>query len=460
MCYTLLMPSPNDSRAGAARPTLVIRGGHTLQGTVHIQGSKNAAQKLIPATLVYPGVYTLTNIPEIGDSDALLDVLVFLGATVRRSGTTVWIDTCNLRPAALPPEITAKSTGTFLFAGALLSRFGHAYIHHPGGDAIGKRPITWHLDAFRALGAEVVSTETYYEVHANHLTATVIEFPRATVNGTVNAILAACRARGTTVLRNVPLEPDIDAVITFLNAAGADITQTFAEIRVAGSSHARGHATIAVHPDRNDSATFMLAGALCGHSVTLSPVVPQHVASMLDALTNAGVSCRLRHFEGQQQVTVTTATMTRPLNIASALFPGFSTDWGPLIQVLMTQLPGVSTFHETIFGARFAHIPELVRMGATIEPWRPNPPVSGYNYSPRDEPVAKPGIRIFGPCRLHGATVLATDVRAGAALVLAALVADGETVLQHYDHVERGYSRFVERLRGVGADIHYLRDHG
>lgn len=434
----------------------VIQGGFPLRGEVTIQGAKNAAQKILPATIVFPGTYVLHNLPRIQDTAALIEILRFLGAEVTFPAPhTVRVNTERVVTKEIPPEITALSTGTFLFAGALLSRYGEVRLWHPGGDRIGKRPVTWHLDAFRRLGASIHEADTYYEVRATSLVGTTIPFVRPTANGAVNAIIAAARAAGETTIENVAPEPEIHNAVVFLQTIGARVEwRDERSLFVRGVDRGTGSGEVDIIPDRNDAATFLIAAVLGHGPVTLQDVRAEHLTPLLEALTSVGAKLETHTDHGHQSITVECGALNPSgLDITSRPYPGFSTDWGPLIQVLMTQLPATSTFHETIFSQRFAHISELVKMGAAIR-YLDLPADEGlYNFSPAPETNGYHAVEIRGPSQLHGTVVHANDVRAGAALVLSGLIASGMTEVTGIEQVERGYEAFAERLNQLGAAI-------
>jgi len=432
----------------------LIQGDFPLRGEVTIQGAKNAAQKILPSTIVFPGTYILHNLPHIQDTAALIEILRFLGAEVTfLAPHTVRVNTEQVVAKEIPPEITALSTGTFLFAGALLSRYGEVKLWHPGGDRIGKRPVTWHLDAFRRLGASIHEAEAYYEVRANGLVGTTIPFLRPTANGAVNAIIAAARAAGETTIENVAPEPESRNAVDFLQTVGARIEwRDTRSLLVHGVDRGTGSGKVDIIPDRNDAATFLIAGVLGHGPVTLQDVRADHLTALLDTLTSVGAALELHTDQGRQSITVQrVAWNSTGLEITSRPYPGFSTDWGPLIQVLMTQLPAASIFHETIFSQRFVHISELVNMGATIHYLDLPADEDLYNFT--SEVHGHHAVEIRGLSPLHGTVVHANDVRAGAALVLGGLIASGVTEVTEIEQVERGYEAFAERLNQLGAAI-------
>ena len=437
--------------------TLCVQGGFPLRGEVVIQGAKNATQKILPATVLWPGVYTLRNIALIEDARALLSILQFLGDDIHFVNPhDVQINTERIVSQEIPPALTALSTGTFLFAGALLGRFGEAKVWHPGGDRIGKRPVTWHLEAFRRLGATVTEHEAFYEVHAPALHGNTISFRRPTANGAVNAVITAMSARGTTRIEGVAPEPEIQCALDFFRLMGGQIRWIETNVvEVVGTPRGTGGGDMRVIPDRNDAATFLIAGALGHGPVTLHHVRSEHLLPLLDVLQRVGVMVEIR-IDGEQSSMTVQCDQLQPatIQVTSRPFPGFSTDWGPMTEVLLTQVPGDHVFHETIFARRFAHIPELVQhMGAAIQPLDFSVDEQIYNF---DRELIVPGahaIAITGPSLLYGGHVQANDVRAGAALVLAGLIAKGQTEVTGIEQIERGYEAFHERLQSLGASI-------
>lgn len=436
----------------------VIQGGFPLHGEVTIQGAKNAAQKILPATIVFPGEYFLKNVPLIQDARALIDILIFLGAEVEFVGERVLrINTENVCTKEIPPDVTATSTGTFLFAGALLGRFGEVKIWHPGGDRIGKRPVTWHLAAFQKLGASVIEEPSYYQVHAAKLMGNcTIPFAKPTANGTVNAVIASVRAHGETIIENVAPEPEIRNFLEFMQNIGANVEWIGEnQIHVKGVEQGNGSGEVEIIPDRNDAATFILAAALGHGPVTLHPLRQDHLRPLLDMLKNIGVRFETSTDQSGQSLTVQCDELrTTDLHITSRPYPGFSTDWGPMTEALLTQVPGNHLFHETIFSQRFAHMQEFIRMGAEIH-YRDIPDADHlYNF------VRTPGlfhaVQIQGPSRLQGTAVHANDVRAGAALVLGGIVAAGVTEVSGIEQIERGYEMFAKRLNQLGASIEQI----
>jgi UDP-N-acetylglucosamine 1-carboxyvinyltransferase len=434
---------------------LTVGGPARLHGSVAVQGSKNAAQKLIPAAAAIPGRYRLDNVPEIEDTEIMLGVLSHLGGKVDRSDrTVVQLDTTALEDREISSELSRLGTGTFMFAGALLARFGHARICHPGGDRIGARPVGLHLDAFRALGVTVRELDCAYDLTATRLRPTTFKFAKRTVNGTVNALLAVVLSGGGTQLQNVAVEPDIENVVDFLNSAGARLRldHSSGTLSVKAAAVPIGEARIAVTPDRNDAATFAVAASLAGDTVELVGIGRSDIESLCSLLERVGIRC-LASSNGSRPALVLQRGSLKAIDdpVESGPYPGLSTDWGPQIQVLLSQLPAPSEFHETIFSNRFAHVAELSKMGldaVLVTPDGTRCPAS--EFSPH---ATYTRLKICGPNALVAARVTANDIRGGAALVLAGLAASGTTVVEDSYQVRRGYSRFAERLSGLGADI-------
>ena len=432
--------------------TLIIQGENSLHGKIEVAGSKNAFHKLIAACMLIPGEHTLRRVPNSSDAESLVAIAERLKARVDwdRPGRVLRIDSRRMSPEILLPELTSKSTGSFLFAGALLARFNEVLIGHPGGDDIGVRPVDRHLEAFRALGAEVSTQGDLYDIRAMPLHAGSVSFERDTVNGTANAVLAALGARGKTTLAGASTDPDVLALLDFLRLAGQRISWHESTLVVDGAGlRATVSVDFEVPPDRNDAATLLVAAALCGDRVEIVGLRGEAMAPLLECLEYAGT--RLEQHGASVTVSAPEVASRRAVNVATAPFPGFSTDWGPLVQVLMTQLPGVSTFHETVYSNRFQHVGELQRMGASVEV---DSAVNDADYVFTETSTIGQIARFTGPSRLHGAAVPGENWRATAALLLAGMVASGETRLAGADHLSRGYDELIPRLAAAGASLH------
>ncbi len=411
-----------------------IVGGRALEGTVRISGAKNASLPELCAALLTPEPVVLENVPEVRDIRTMGRVLQALGAAVEfRVGGTVAVHAASLTSVEAPYDLVKTMRASVLVLGPLLARAGHARVSLPGGCAIGARPINLHLLALEKLGASLAVEHGYVEARAERLQGAEIHFDTVTVTGTENVIMAATRAHGETLVRNAACEPEVEDLAALLNAMGAEIegagTPT---IRIKGVDHLRG-VSHAVIPDRIESGTFIAACAVGGGEIEIQRCRPEHLRAVIDKFRETGV----RIEEGPDNLRVRAPRMIRPANVTTLPHPGFPTDMQAQYMVLMTQATGTSTITENIFENRFMHVAELRRMGAQ---------------------VSESGRVAFvsGPSALSGAQVMATDLRASACLVLAGLAAGGETVVDRVYHLDRGYYRIDEKLRGLGADIERL----
>ncbi len=409
-----------------------ITGGRPLSGVVAVSGAKNAALPCLAATLLTPEPVTLGNLPRVRDIVTMEKVLGVLGEScIRRNGTTeVVTGSCDATHA--PYELVRTMRASVLVLGPLLARRRRARVALPGGCAIGARPIDFHLEALRLLGGELRVERGDVVAEAPHgLRGADIRFPRVTVTGTENVLMAACLAHGRTVLRNSACEPEVTDLASLLRSMGARIdgdgTDTI-EIEGVEALHGARHTVI---PDRIEAGTYVIAALLSGAGVRVDRCVPAHLAALLDALGDAGASLEV----GDSSVTVPSPPAPlRSRSVVTAEYPGFATDLQAQYLALMTRADGTADVTEAIFENRFQHVLELNRMGARIG-------VTGRT------------ARVTGPCTLEGATVMASDLRASAALVLAALAATGETVVDRIYHLDRGYERMEEKLNALGAGI-------
>ena len=440
MTVTPHAPEVAAPAAAVIGDAFVVRGGRRLTGTVRVSGAKNSALKLFAAALLAPGTTTITNVPRISDTRAMADVVRHLGAdVVMAAGDGTDVATISV-PDRLGEGTTLELAGALRASlatfGPLMARMGHAWIAQPGGCNLGSRGVDLHLKGMEALGAEVIIGAEHFEAHApNGLVGTDFELEYASVGATENLVMAATMARGTTVLRNVAREPEITDLVDFLNAMGA-------RIEGAGSPELRIEGVDAMHPcthrvvgDRIEAGTYAVAAAKTGGDVTIEGVIPDHLARPLDRLEAAGVGLRL----GADSIRVLPSPSLQAADVATLPYPGFPTDMLAQFQALLTQAAGESMLTENVYEGRFALIGQLQRLGADITR-------EGHH------------VVVRGPRRLRGATVRATDLRAGAALVLAGLVADGETVVADPYHVDRGYADFLGKLRHLGADLDRVDD--
>ena len=438
--HTVDAPLVDGSHARAALAPLedafVVRGPATLTGTVRIGGAKNSALKLFAAALLAPGTSVLTNVPGISDTYAMADVVRHLGATVtiEADGTgthTVSIDVPDQLGEGTTLELAGRLRSSLATFGPLMARMGYAHIAQPGGCNLGSRGVDLHLEGMAALGAEITVGAEHFEARAPHgLVGADYELEYASVGATENLVMAATTARGTTRLRNVAREPEIADLIDFLNGLGARITGAGTpELTIEGveSLTPCRHRVVG---DRIEAGTFAVAAAMTGGDVTIEGVDPSHLARPLDRMRAAGVQLRT----GADFIRVLPGAQLVAADVATLPYPGFPTDMLAQFQALLSQAQGQSLLTENVYEGRFALIEQMQLMGADITR-------EGHH------------VVVRGPRALHGAVVRATDLRAGAALVLAGLVAEGETVVRDPFHIDRGYADFLGKLTNLGADV-------
>ena len=409
----------------------VIHGGRPLVGEVTISGAKNAAVALLPATILAADKCIIENLPSISDVAASLDILSAMGARVRvLDKHTAEVDTSHICTTSVPDELSRQMRASYYFLGALLGRFGKGTVAMPGGCYLGPRPIDQHLKAFTALGAEDVVDNGMIEVSAPVLRGEEIFFDTVSVGATINAMLAAVMADGLTVLENVAKEPHIVDVANFLNTMGADVRGAGTDvIKVHGVRRMHG-CTYTIIPDQIEAGSYMVGAAITGGNVLIKNVIPKHLEPITSKLEKAGAHVE----EYDDSVRVSRTGDIEPLNIKTMPHPGFPTDMQPLMSVLLTLAKGTSIITEGIWENRFRYVDELVRMGVNIQ-------------------VAGRVAVIEGVQELLPAPMRATDLRAGAAMIMAALAADGVSEITEISHIERGYEDIAEKLRGLGADI-------
>lgn len=417
---------------------IIIQGGQQLRGHVQISGAKNAALPILAASvLAGDGESCLVPVPWLNDVVVMLDLLQSLGVQVETDGVgTVFARAHNLTGWEAPYELVNRMRASVLIMGPLLARLGRARISLPGGCAIGSRPIDLHLRGFAALGADVRSNHGYVEASANQLRGAHIYLDYPSVGATENIMMAATLAEGITVLENAAAEPEIVNLGHFLNNMGARVSGFGTDrIEIQGVERLVGVKQTII-PDRIEAATYLIAAVLGQGKVTISPVDCSSLQSVLAKLREVG--CNIIK-EKEDVLTVLPAATLKAIDVQTMPYPGFPTDLQPQLLALLTQANGASLVTETVFENRFQHVPELCRMGAEIR-------ISGHQALVR------------GPSPLTGATVAATDLRAGAALVLAGLVAKGQTTVTNVFHIDRGYVQIVEKLRALGAVIERVPD--
>src|SRR5712691_3913816 len=418
-----------------------IRGGKALRGTVAISGAKNSALPVMAAALLTAEKVTLHNIPKVRDLITMSKLLTFMDAKVsitEMPASNYVIEAPKLNHAEAPCELVKTMRASVLTLGPLMARAGVARVSLPGGCAIGARPVDLHLKALEQMGAEIGTSHGYIEARApkGRLKGAHIVFEKITVTGTENILMAAVLADGETVLENAAREPEVTDLVVMLRKMGAEIcgdgTSTL-RVRGVEKLHGTEHTVI---PDRIEAGTFLVAGAITGGELTITHCAPEHLGAVIAKLEQAGVPVEIVN---KRTMRVRGAKKLMGADMTTEEYPGFATDMQAQYMALATQAEGTSVITETIFENRYLHASEMVRMGANIS-------VDGRRAVVR------------GPARLSGTTVQASDLRASAGLVLAALVATGETAIERVYHIDRGYEGIVEKLRTIGADI--TRVHG
>ena len=407
-----------------------ITGGKKLSGTIRISGAKNATVAIIPAAILSDEEVTICNIPEITDTDALCDILDELNVKTSRASGSLVIDPTDMKNTEIAEVHSKKLRASYYFMGALLGKYKKVSMFFPGGCSIGARPIDLHLKGFEALGAKVTKKQNRYTVEAKELKGANIYLDIASVGATINIMLAAVKAKGKTVIDNAAKEPEIVNVATFLNNMGAKITGAgTSTIKIEGVDHLHKcfHEII---PDRVEAGTYIIIGALCGNPIKVDNLIPEHIDPLLSKLEEMGADLEV----GTDYVIVSRKEDLKPTNIKTAVYPGFPTDLQQPFTVLLTQAEGKSKVTETIWENRFMHIPYLNELGADIT-------VKGQTAT------------VEGKTELKGSSVVATDLRAGAAMIAAALTATGKTTITNAEHILRGYEQIKEKLENVGAKI-------
>lgn len=409
---------------------LIIEGGKKLTGEIKISGAKNSVVALIPAAILSDEEVTLYNVPNISDTKSLIDIIELLEGKVEYKDEVMKIDTRNIKNKVVPESLSKKLRASYYFMGALLSKYKYAEIYFPGGCNIGSRPIDFHIKGFEQLGAKVTIEGNKYIFQADKLTGARIYLDFASVGATINIMLAAVKAEGTTYISNAAKEPEIVNIATLLNNMGAKIIGAgTSEIKIEGVDHL-GKGVIDVIPDRIEAGTYTIIGALLGENLKISGIIEEHLDALLNKLKEMGVNLKVV----DNNILINKPKTYKPINVKTLVFPGFATDLGQPMSVLLTQAEGTSIFEETIYENRMGHIPFLKKMGA-------------------DMTVNDRTVIIKGCTKLKGAEVVATDLRAGAAMVIAGLIAEGTTKVNEIDHILRGYENIVEKLEGVGAKI-------
>ena len=413
---------------------IIINGGKELTGEIKISGAKNSAVALVPASILSDGVVKIDNIPGVSDIDALVETLEYLGASVKRDHEYMEMDPTNIVNKEIPERLSKKLRASYYFMGALLGKFKYVQMYFPGGCSIGARPIDQTLKSFRLLGATIVEENNRYTIKADKLVGNHIYLDMPSVGATVNTLLASVRAEGVTILENAAKEPEVVNVATYLNNMGAKISGAgTSEIRIVGVPKLNGCFSEVI-PDRIEAGTYTILGALIGNELKISNIIPDHIESLLSKLKEMGIS----FIVNDDNLIISSSNNLKSVEIRTLGYPGFPTDLQQPLTALLTQCSGTSTLEETIYENRFKNVEYLNKMGANI-----------VQVGPRK-------IAIAGPSTLTGKDVVATDLRAGACMLLAGLKAKGKTTISDVEHILRGYENLIEKLRTVGADIELI----
>lgn len=410
-----------------------IEGSRLLSGEINISGAKNSVVALIPAAILTEEEVTILNVPELSDTENLKKILNLLGSKIEFGSGILKIDSSNLKNNTIPAELSDKLRASYYFMGALLARFHHVEIHFPGGCKIGARPIDLHISAFKKMGATVIKENDKYILDAPDLHGANIYLDFPSVGATINILLAASLANGTTVIKNAAKEPEIINIVSLLNNLGAKISGAGTDkIIIEGVKHLHG-GLVETIPDRIEAGTYIMVGALAGQNLKITNIIPEHIDTLLAKIKDMGVDFKVL----DNSVLINKSTNLIATSITTTVYPGFPTDLGQPMAVLLTQASGESDFEETIYERRTGHFPELIKMGANID-------------------FTNTNAKINGPTPLQGCEVSASDLRAGAALMIAGLIAQGTTKISNIEYILRGYEDIVSKLTQVGASIEII----
>lgn len=411
-----------------------IEGGHKLTGEIQVSGAKNSAVALIPAAILCDEEVKITNVPNISDVNSLEEILNYLNAKIIREENEVTIDSSHIINKEIPEEMSQKLRASYYFMSSLLGKYKHVEMYFPGGCSIGERPIDQTLKGYRALGATVVEEGNRYVIDAKELKAANIYLDMPSVGATINIMLVAVKAKGTTIIENVAKEPEIVNVATFLNNMGAKIIGAGTnKIKITGVEylHKSYHEVI---PDRIEAGTFVIIGSLLGENLKIKNIIPSHIESLTSKLIEAGVNLKI----GEDYIYVNSGNKYKAINIKTLPYPGFPTDLQQPIIPFLTQCHGTSTVEETIYENRFQNIYDTNRMGASI--------------IVKNNKIAK----VKGITPLQGKNVTATDLRGGASMLICGLIANGTTTIDNVKYILRGYDDICGKLTKVGAKIELI----
>lgn len=428
------------------RRVYTITGGKPLRGEVRISGAKNAATKELVASLLADGPVILENVPRIGDVEVTIDMLRELGVKITSAGNRVTVDASKLKTSQVASAFSRKNRIPILLLGPLLHRFGEATIPALGGCTIGARPIDFHLEALKKMGADIMCDGEQYVAKAKKLKGTVIELPFPSVGATENVMLAAVKARGTTIIRNAAVEPEIVDLAKLLQSMGAIINLDVNRTWVIEGVDALHGATHRVVPDRIEAASFAAAAVLTGGDVLIRDAQQEDLMSFLNALRRAGAPYEVT----SQGIRFHGAKKLHPIVLETDVHPGFMTDWQQPFVMLLTQADGVSIVHETVYEDRFGYTDALVQMGANIQLHKECLGSKACRFANRDY---RHSAIIVGPTPLKAANIMIPDLRAGFSYLIAALIAKGTSKLTGVELIERGYEDIISKLKKLGAKI-------
>ena len=413
---------------------IVIEGMRPLSGTVKISGAKNAVLPIMTAALIPSGISRIKRVPKLRDTYTMIRLLEIVGANVVFNGNTLEIDSTNVDNPEAPYDLVKTMRASFYILGPLMARFGRVKVSMPGGCAWGPRPVDFHLKGLERLGAKLTLKEGYILAEAEQLQGSEIRLEFPSVGATGNLAMAAATANGTTVIYNAAREPEIVQLCEFLNKMGASISGIGSETLIIDGVNRLQPTDIKVIPDRIDTGTFLIAGALLG-GITVKDIEIDHLDTVLGKLKDVGCKISI----GESSITLEPPDKIKPVDMTTAVYPGFPTDLQAQWVALMSLADGSSTIKDTVYHDRFSHIPELARLGANIQ-------------------VNHNTAFVRGVDSLVGAPVMSTDIRASASLIIAGLAASGETEVSRVYHIDRGYERIEEKFRCLGANI--SREHG
>jgi len=421
----------NSERVLFGMGTLIVNGGRKLDGTISVQGAKNSVLPILAATILNSGISVIHNCPRISDVDAAIEILRYIGCDVAFEGNVVTVDSSNVKNCHIPDEMMREMRSSVIFMGAVLARFGKVSLFTPGGCELGARPVDLHISSLKKLGAQIEEEAGAIRCSARHLKGNdvVLSFP--SVGATENTILAATACSGRTRIINAAREPEISDLQEFLVRMGADVSGAGSSMIVINGKKKLHNVEYEVMPDRICAATFMCAAALCGGKVRIERIIPEHISTMFSILERAG--CEVKRGEDSAEVK-RSGSLSAISTVRTLPYPGFPTDAQPPLMALATKCFGTSTFVENIFDRRYRHASELVRMGADIK-------------------IEGKIALVHGVRELFGSSVKAADLRGGAALVIAAMAAEGKSEIGCIEHIDRGYEKIEADMRKLGADV-------